>query len=357
MRIAVYTICKNEEKFVSRFMDCIRDEADDIIVTDTGSTDQTVKMLRDQGAVVHEIKVDPWRFDVPRNVSLQVVPKEVDVCVCIDLDEVLTPGWRKAIEAAWTPTTTRLRYPYIWNTLPDGREGTTFWYDKIHLRNGYRWVKPVHEILNYSGTESETYCDGFKLYHYPDATKSRGSYLPLLELGCRESPDDDRNSHYLGREYMFYGKNDEAIAELQRHLAMPRARWEAERAASMRYIARCFTAKGDLPQALRWAMRSVAEAPTEREPWVDLGKVYYYQQNWEGAYYAMTQAINIGAKPMSYICEPEAWGGYPHDIAAVAAFNLGHKNDALKHAVKAANLEPHDERIQKNVLAIQKGLE
>src|ERR1017187_1106761 len=135
MKICIYTICKNEQQFVKRFMASLKGEADLVVVTDTGSTDDTVKLLREEGAIVHEIKMDPWRFDVPRNISLDFVPSDVDVCVCIDLDEVLSPGWRAAIEKAWIPGTTRLRYPYTWNTLPDGRDGTTFWYDKIHLRN------------------------------------------------------------------------------------------------------------------------------------------------------------------------------------------------------------------------------
>ncbi len=44
------------------------------------------------------------------------------------------------------------------------------------------------------------------LNHYPDKNKSRSSYLPLLELSVKEDPEDDRNMHYLGREYMYYGR-------------------------------------------------------------------------------------------------------------------------------------------------------
>lgn len=339
-------------------MKCLVDEADEVIVTDTGSTDDTVKLLRNNGAIVHVAKVDPWRFDVARNISMQVVPGDVDVCVCIDLDEVLTPGWRAAIEKSWKPETTRMRYPYVWNTLPDGREGTTFWYDKIHRRNGYRWVKPVHEVLAYyDGNEHETYCDGFKLYHYPDVTKSRGSYLPLLELGCREDPNDDRSCHYLGREYMYYNRPQDAIKKLLEHINMPSATWASERAASMRYLGRCYQQLGNSAEAERWALRAVAEAPNEREPLVELGKLYYNLQNWHGAYYAMKQALLIENRPMTYINEPESWGSFPADVASVAAYRLGMKSEALMLSKVALSIEPNDERIKKNVLAMQKELE
>lgn len=361
LKIAVYTICLNEEKFVDRFMDCLVGEADAVYVTDTGSTDDTVAKLRARGAIVDQIKLKPWRFDVARNISMQVVPEDYDVLVCIDLDEVLTPGWRRAVEDAWlgknrvhgdTEPIDRLRYPYVWNTLADGKEGITFWYDKIHSRHGFRWVKPVHEVLEFYGDHAERqgYCDGFKLRHFPDPTKSRGSYLQLLALGCREQPNDDRNSHYYGRELMYYGKYDEAIAELKRHLSLPSATWEAERAASMRYIGKCYGHKKERDEAERWFLKAIAEAPGEREPRVDLGLSYYHQRRWEGALWSMTEALKIKERPMSYICEPEAWGALPHDIAGNAAWQLGLFAIALEHFQRAAELEPSDKRHQTNVL-------
>lgn len=354
MKIAVYTICKNESQFVKRFMACIKNEADGIYVTDTGSTDDTVELLRNEGAVVNCINVTPWRFDVPRNISLSFVPDDIDVVVCIDLDEVLTPGWRDAIEKAWTPATHRMRYQYVWNTLPDGRPGTTFWYDKINLRHHFRWVKPVHEVMTFDGgVENQTFCSDFKLFHYPDPTKSRSSYLPLLELACKEDQEDDRSSHYLGREYMYYGMYEKSIVELKRHLALPRARWEAERAASMRFIGRDYLALNNLVEAERWFQRACAESPETREPWFELGRMLYQKRDHLAAYAALKRALAIQEKPLSYICDPPAWGGLPWDLAGVCAFWLGLKDEAKILITEAAKIEPDDERIQKNLLLVQ----
>ena len=60
--------------------------------------------------------------------------------------------------------------------------------------------------------------DNITLNHYPDKTKSRKSYLPLLKLAVKEDPTNDRNMHYLGREYMYYNENDKAIKILKKHL-------------------------------------------------------------------------------------------------------------------------------------------
>ena len=45
MKIYVYAICKNEEKFVDRWADSMS-EADGIFVLDTGSEDKTVQKLK-----------------------------------------------------------------------------------------------------------------------------------------------------------------------------------------------------------------------------------------------------------------------------------------------------------------------
>ena len=98
-RICVYAIAKNEEQFVDRWMDDMS-EADHIVVLDTGSSDATVEHLRRRGAEVTVEEIVPWRFDTARNRSLELVPQEMDLCVCTDLDEVFHPGWRAAIDGA-----------------------------------------------------------------------------------------------------------------------------------------------------------------------------------------------------------------------------------------------------------------
>ena len=62
MKIVVYAICKNEAQFVSRWIKSMS-EADQIVVLDTGSTDDTVQRLRTLGAQVTVETICPWRFD------------------------------------------------------------------------------------------------------------------------------------------------------------------------------------------------------------------------------------------------------------------------------------------------------
>ena len=349
MKIYVYAICKDEKAFADRWMDSMS-EADEIVVLDTGSSDDTVQRLRDRGARVEVEVISPWRFDVARNRSMDLVPEDADICVCTDLDEVFHPGWRALVEAAWRPGDSQAVYRYTWSFNPDGSEGVVFWYEKIHARHGWRWTHPVHEVLTWTGKGRpgrKVTVEGIQLDHRPDPTKSRAQYLPLLELSVEEDPSDDRNLLYLGRW-------DDCIRTLERHLAMPSAIWADERAASMRYIARSWAMKGKRQLARDWYLRAIAEAPHLREPYTDLALLLYEDGQWDGVLYFTDCALAITQRPRSYICEAAPWGSLPHDLRAIAFFQTGRLEEALPEAREALALEPTNQRLADNVSLLER---
>ena len=77
MKIAVYGIAKNEEQNVKDFMSSIGDCP--VYILDTGSSDQTIELLRKHGAVVASEEIPPWEFDTARNKALTYVPDDIDV--------------------------------------------------------------------------------------------------------------------------------------------------------------------------------------------------------------------------------------------------------------------------------------
>lgn len=352
-KVCVYAICKNEEKFAARWVSSMK-EADYIVVLDTGSEDNTVEILRNLGVRVEERIISPWRFDNARNASMELIPDDADICVCTDLDEFFESGWREKLENAWSDGVTQARYRYTWNFNDDGSEGYVFRIEKIHARHGFVWKHPVHEVLEYTGNEPENKISvpGMQLNHYADVTKSRSSYLPLLEMAVREDPDDDRNMHYLGREYMYYGMWDESIETLQKHIAMPRAVWADERCASMRYIARCYEQKGDFTSAKSWLYRAIAEAPYLREPYMDMAQLLYLSEEWDGIVYMCKCALAIKERTESYITEAQSWGAEPYDLASLGYFYTGRYGLSLEAARMAASLAPNDERILNNLAII-----
>lgn len=354
MKISVYAIAKDERKFCGRWMESMK-EADEVAVLDTGSTDGTAETLRSLGAKVEVREIRPWRFDAARNESMRLVSPDADLLVCTDLDEVLLPGWRARLEAAWKeavaqgwhPTTAQ--YEYVWSFNPDGSDDIKFLYEKVHVPGVAKWEHPVHEVLGYAGGRKEMVrVEGMRLEHRADPEKSRAQYLPLLEMSVAECPDDDRNMHYLGREYMFYGRWRDCIRTLKRHLAMPAATWRAERAASMRYIARAHKAMGEMSEAERWLLRAVMEAPDQREPSLELAELALEAKDWQLLVRAAETCLAVKDRVMTYLTSSEAWGARPYDLYSLGLWYSGRREEAVAANAMAMSLAPEDGRLRDN---------
>lgn len=348
-KICVYAISKNEEQFVDRFCNSARD-ADLILIADTGSTDSTVDWALERGAVVPSICISPWRFDHARNAALALIPRDIDICISLDLDEVLEPGWREEIERVWIiGKTTRLRYFFDWGC------GIKFKYEKIHARHGYHWHHPCHEYPVPDGRITEVWADTDMLVavHKPDPTKSRGQYLDLLRISVEEDPNCPRNAFYYARELSFHRMWEKSIEECNRYLGLRRADWPNERCYAYRVMGRCYSELGNMVEAEKAFQKAAFEAPNTREPWCELALLYYRQHRWPESYAAANRALQITNRQFVYTVDPAVWGAQPHDLASIAAWHMGLKDVALEQARIAVEKEPDDERLKNNLRFIE----
>lgn len=349
-KISVYAIAKNEAKFVDRWVDSVS-EADEIVVLDTGSDDDTVAKLKARGVKVRTAKIQPWRFDTARNMAMDMVGTDTDICVSNDIDEVFEPGWRAKLEEAWETKVTRVSYNFVCAHAPDGTPLKSYPMEKIHQRRNFRWVHPVHEVLHYSGKKPDysKWVNGLVLHHYPDPNKSRAQYLPLLEQSAAENPDNHSIVFWLGREYMFVKEYDKAISTLNKHIALKSADWDEERSASRRFVARCYHAKGNAAEARRWFFGALYECPRVREPYLAMAKFAYDIKDWELLLFAALEGLKITTRTGSYLLEEEAWGYLMYDFASLALFYLGAPAKSVAYAERALALNPADIRLKNNL--------
>ncbi|HHW89284.1 MAG TPA: glycosyltransferase [Clostridiales bacterium] len=354
-KISVYAIAKNERKFVSRWATSTKD-ADEIVVLDTGSCDETVELLKSRGVKIIEQVITPWRFDAARNIALDNVSLDTDICISLDLDEVLEQGWRQKLENSWGAGVTRARYTFACSHDSKGNVIKTHPIEKIHSRFDYKWINPVHEVLKFIGKNKENIISIPELvvHHFPDYSKPREQYLPLLELSAQENPEEPSISFWLGREYYYNQRYDDAIKELNRYLSLKSAVWEEERSAALRFLSRCYLEKKDIDNAKIYLYQALAQCPYIREPYLDFAKIGYMTKDWPLAYWACFQALKITDNTGSYLIEEEAWGYAFFDYGAIACFNLGLIDQALKYAEQAYSLAPDDFRLKKNLNIIRK---
>lgn len=348
MKIAVYALCKNEVNNIQEWYESCKD-ADVIVVTDTGSTDGSIELLSQLPIELKHARIIPWRFDDAFNIALCNLSEDVDICIRLDFDERLRPGWKEAILNVWQPDTTRLRYPYVWNWNSDGTPDREWYGDRIHSRKDYRWSGATHEgLYKRSGYEIETYTDLLRIDQF-HVVKPRPNDIVLLEEEVRDNPTNSRMLGYLGREYYFIGEYNKATEVYKKFLTLNPDHQELIQAY-------CYLSKCDKENEINWLNLAIECSSEYREPHMALALIYYNREAWAECKLSCKNALKIKNKPNSYICHSENYTWLPHDLLSISCFYLGDFDAAEHHCKMAISYSPKDERLLNNLILIKKSM-
>lgn len=187
MKINLVMIVKNEERSLKRCLSAAKPLVDEMIVVDTGSSDQTIEIARQMGAAVWEF---PWTgdFSAARNFALQY--SDADWNLILDGDEYVRECSRAKLEKAlgsrkgkWLGGITR----YDSYEDQDGINQSTSVLPRV-LPKGVGYTGLIHEQ-----PEGHLPCYSVPLVADHDGylyTNKGERNLPYLERAVREYPGD-----------------------------------------------------------------------------------------------------------------------------------------------------------------------
>jgi glycosyltransferase involved in cell wall biosynthesis len=313
MKIAVYTIALNEEKFVERWYESAKD-ADYLLIADTGSTDKTKRIAKKLGIKVVDISIKPWRFDDARNAALALLPDDIDYCVSMDMDETLSEGWRECLEKM-TGDQIEYRFNLTFKDEEEKHPDETFINDRIHKRHGFRWKYLMHEAVSGDRIEyRKEFCEGLEVSHRPDKTKSREQYNQMIEDAYNEYKNT-RYAIYYALELLKFKTIDDAVAVFKKIT-------KSKDAAKID-ISLAHTAIGTLKPRFKIIrfIRALTKFPT-RENYTHLAINYYEKEKWVRAYYFAKKADSIKIKTSSLLRIHTVWGYLPFNIMACSKHNM-----------------------------------
>jgi tetratricopeptide (TPR) repeat protein len=265
-RLSATLIVRDEARFLPTCLASIRDVADEIVVVDTGSVDDSVEIARSFGAVVVE---RPWThdFSAARNAALELATGRW--ILYIDADEHLAPVVPAEVHA-----------------LLDGAEEAAF---RILLRPnaGYtpyreyrlwrhddrirfegviheRVVPAIHAVARADDRPIGTADLLLEHAGYEgDQTRKHLRNLPLLQVQVERDPQNLFVWNHLAKVLSGLGREAEAEAALERGIAIARAKPTVDRLGALLYLGlvarRLAAGDGDRAEAL------LAEA-RERHP-------------------------------------------------------------------------------------------
>lgn len=346
-KICVYAICKNESKFVKQWLDSMS-EADYIVVLDTGSTDNTYELLKEDSRVtcVRQEIINPWRFDVARTKSMELIPEDANILVCTDLDEIFDEGWAEWLRNNWVDGYhTQCFYNYVWGHGPQGENQFVFRANKIHNRE-YKWVFPVHEVLESIEGKEEMYLmadDNIWLHHWQDKEKLRSNYLSLLDLAVKENPHRSHIITLYGRELIIGGQYKKATEVLFQALAAPdieTADYGWNLLSTILLLGIAYFELQEYPTCKWYCEEFIRIDPTYREPYFLMARALYEEK----IYSLVPAVVNAGIENSIYKCNwvesGNSWGYEADMILSYAYIALQKHQEAIPHLREVLQHEP-----------------
>lgn len=236
LTLATYLIVKDESKLITRALDSAR-ECDEIVVCDTGSTDDTREVVGgwEQGRV--RLVEFAWcdHFAAARNAALDAVT--ADWCLILDADEQFAPGTipavRSAIAEAEAAGIQSLRFECM------GENSTVISHTMVraHRRDpAVRWRGRVHETVSDDSNQVAPGCRliyGYSPSHDLDPDRN----IRLLRMDLEDDPNDTRAMFYLGREHWYRQEFAEAAVLFERRVQVVGNKPEC--ADAWLYLSRC----------------------------------------------------------------------------------------------------------------------
>ena len=365
-KICVYAICKNELKFIDKWLENMS-EADYIVVLDTGSTDGTFEKLQQDPRVtrVEQEVITPWRFDVARNRSMDLIPDDADILVCTDFDELFEPGWGQYLRDNWVPGYhNRCHYKYAWAHDPQGRPEFVFTYDKIHTRD-FNWIFPVHEVLwplnenEYVETVLKAE-ENIYLHHWQDLTKNRASYLELLKLSCEENPNSSHVWSLLAREHLNNEDYEDSLQVCLDTLDKPDIETVSNGLVLLQTL--LFTSMnyfylGNYEEAEWYCQEFIRVNPTYREPYFLLGSIYNEQRLYQLAEAMVFAGRKYGVQKYDWVELEKTWTTDDYSILGAVYLNMQNYEDAAQNLKQVINFEPENNAALKQyILALENQL-
>lgn len=218
--ISLCMIVKNEEKFLDKCLSSVVDIVDEMIIVDTGSTDNTIDIAKKFNAKVFNYE---WNgsFADARNFSLSKATK--DWILVMDADDVFEESDKVKFKGLLNTT----QYDgYYFNTVSYIMENND--YDFVYNYNirliknikDYEFVGKIHEQICHKHKQTDNTkfkIEDITIHHYGylpsvvDKKNKRERNMPLIQSELDKNPNNPFHNFNLGNEYLALGNLEKAL--------------------------------------------------------------------------------------------------------------------------------------------------
>lgn len=346
--ISLCMIVKNEEEVLSGCLESVQEICDEMIIIDTGSTDNTKKIAQQYTQKVYDYKwVDD--FSAARNFAFSKATK--DFIFWLDADDIVFDKEQqklKELKNKLDPRIDAVSMNYI--LQHDDYGNPAFYFRRYRLvkrSNHFQWIGAVHEYLQIGG---KTYDADIAIVHRKEeknqqhVTTDRNLkiYENRLKKGDTFSP---RDMYYFANELKDHKQYDKAILYYQMFLKNE-AGWVEDKIRACLNLADIYKQDDD-SYRLETILKTFSYDIPRPEACCKLGD-YFTEKNLHYlAIHWYKQALEIDFTPQGFHFEAfETW--YPHLSLVAAYWRVGKYEKSLEHHAIVKKMRPNDPKILYN---------
>ena len=335
--LSVTLIVKNEQDNLARLLPMLT-FSDEIVVVDTGSSDNTVEVARQFTDKVYSFT---WCDDFSKARNYAISKATCDYIMWLDADDILSPetqksllGWKISVETAdvyFMRYNMQCEFPF-W-----------FWRERIVRRcDKCRFKGFIHEAITPFGTVRYLECE---VTHKPTESHEQRN-LHIYQRAIQEHRRFTlRDKFYYARTLIDCGQTETALKILRSFAKSSRA-YVVDRVDAYKLIANAVLFVGDIDSALKYLSQAVKILPPSGEICCLFGQCYMQRNEFQHA--AQWYRFALNSRSQSGFVNEYYVTFLPNVQLSVCLWHLGDKQSATYYHNVAKSLYPDNPTVLAN---------
>lgn len=303
--ISVAMIARDESPHVERAFQSVRDHVEQLIVVDTGSSDNTPEIAKKYADVFEtwtgcngpDGRIDDFSAARERSFSHATQPW----AMWLDADDTVENPERLAevVKRYEDQGTFMVILPYDYAHDGAGNVTCTFYRERIvKPRPQFKWLSPVHEVLAPTDPSCpKAVVEDCRVTHWRSrvakTNQEGGRNLRILQRHYAKTGESDaRTLYYIGLEYGYAGDRENSLMFHRRYCQL--SGWDDEKALSHIEIVKHLVSKREYDNAIEWALKILTVKEDWGEPYYHLARIYYFKANEGGTRRDWERCVHFG---------------------------------------------------------------
>lgn len=356
--VSVCIIAKNESGRIERCLQSIRDHVEEIVVVDTGSTDDTpeiAKKYADIFEVFTGCNDEQGRiedFSLARNRSFDLATK--DWAIWVDADDVVH-NFEKINDIIEQyknhPGNILIAFPYHYAHDDKGNVIVSQYRERlVYPRHKFHWLDPVHEVIEMpkDGMLFNTHEEIIFVHQRGNKVNEPNRNLRILEkLYEKNGESNPRHLYYLGLEYGNVCNHPKMIEMLTKYIDL--SGWDDERYMACLRMCYHYVNVGEYQNAINIALKAIGIKEDWGEAFFVLSKCYYLladigktpERNYERCIYFAKHGLSLPPTKTLLFVNPMERDLEIHKFLNIALSKLNRYEEALESCENGLKKDPN----------------